>query len=212
MSSTFSHHDDRLERVLTEAPRDMAFYLNSGTGLGSQTGPCACTFPCRWWPVQSRATAECGCRSCASACRSGLTSELGPSASAQRDFGNSSDALRSRSSTSCLWPVSPASARNARIYCPSNARSAPSTEPPRPAIPSRMLGPRRAIQILPRLCNRGRLIALGLHGQAMQYSSIRCRAACVWRKSRVLILCESLVPQNCRRPGFVLARDLCLGP
>jgi predicted alpha/beta superfamily hydrolase len=30
MSSTFSHKDDLLERVLTEAPRDVAFYLDSG--------------------------------------------------------------------------------------------------------------------------------------------------------------------------------------
>ena len=30
MSSTFSHKDDLLERVLTEEPRDVAFYLDSG--------------------------------------------------------------------------------------------------------------------------------------------------------------------------------------
>src|SRR5262249_36162633 len=30
MSSTFSHKDDLIERVLTEPPRDVAFYLDSG--------------------------------------------------------------------------------------------------------------------------------------------------------------------------------------
>ena len=66
--------------------------------------------------------------------------------------------------------------RSLTLYCASNARSAASTESPRPTIPSSTLGPSSAIQSPLRNDKLGRRSADGLSGCAAQYDSIPSNA------------------------------------